>query len=270
MASHKKGKRPPQHAASTRTGAPAAPARKSTSSGQASVATASRPAVAVAAPTRSESANASAKASTAGVVRAAPPRDRTYRSRMTRYKRRQQRQAQIVGAALVVIAVAALAYVLWPRPAALSQASVSATATARACTTNAQTGLSGTPAVAGGPAAVSGKLVTLPGCLEYVDTKVGTGAAVKNGDTVTVEYTGWLANGTKFDASADHPGQPFSFQVGAGSVIPGWDQGLVGMKVGGQRRLIIPPAMGYGASGAGSTIPPNATLIFDVKIDKIG
>ena len=116
---------------------------------------------------------------------------------------------------------------------------------------------------------MNGKLETLQDCLQYIDIKVGSGAAVKAGDKVTVSYTGWLTNGSKFDASADHPGQPFSFTVGNGEVIPGWDKGLVGMKVGGSRRLIIPPALGYGATGSGP-IPPNATLLFDVTVVSIG
>jgi len=100
------------------------------------------------------------------------------------------------------------------------------------------------------------------------DTKVGKGKAAKAGDTVVVEYTGWLADGTKFDASADHGGT-FTFPLGAGQVIPGWDQGVVGMKVGGVRMLTIPPELGYGAEGAGSTIPPNSTLLFQIKLVKI-
>jgi peptidylprolyl isomerase len=270
MASHKKGKGSAQRAASTRASTQTASARKGPGGAQASEASATKSTVATATAGREEAGSRTVKAGAPGVARPALSRDRTFRSKMNRQRRRQQLQARIVAATLAVVAVAALAYLLWPRPPAPSQASVSATATARSCTTNARTGLSGTPAAAGGPAAVSGKFVTLAGCLQYIDVKLGTGAAVKSGDTVTVEYTGWLTNGTKFDSSAAHPGQPFSFQVGAGSVIPGWDQGVVGMKVGGQRRLIIPPALGYGTAGAGSTIPANATLIFDVTITKIG
>jgi len=101
--------------------------------------------------------------------------------------------------------------------------------------------------------------------LQITDTVVGTGAEAKAGDTVTVNYTGWLTDGTKFDSSLDS-GQPFQFPLGAGMVIKGWDQGVAGMKVGGKRELIIPPSLGYGAEGAGGVIPPNATLKFEVEL----
>lgn len=108
----------------------------------------------------------------------------------------------------------------------------------------------------------------LPTTLTATDDVVGTGDAAKAGDTVTVNYVGALPNGTVFDASANH-GQSFTFQLGAGQVIPGWDQGIVGMKVGGKRRLIIPPDMAYGSRDLG-VIPPNSTLIFEVELVKIG
>lgn len=102
--------------------------------------------------------------------------------------------------------------------------------------------------------------------LKIEDTKVGTGAEAVAGKSVTVHYTGWLTNGTKFDSSKDR-GQPFIFQLGAGNVIKGWDQGVAGMKVGGARKLTIPPNLGYGAGGAGGgLIPPNATLVFEVEL----
>jgi len=95
--------------------------------------------------------------------------------------------------------------------------------------------------------------------------KEGTGEIAKNGDTVSVHYTGTLENATKFDSSVDR-GTPFSFILGAGRVIQGWDLGVAGMKVGEKRKLTIPPELGYGASGAGDVIPPNATLIFEVEL----
>ena len=105
--------------------------------------------------------------------------------------------------------------------------------------------------------------------LGIIDTKVGTGATPKAGQTVVVHYTGWLYDngkrGKKFNSSVDR-GQPFEFPLGKGQVIPGWDEGVATMKVGGERTLIIPPSLGYGANGAGGVIPPNATLLFDVKL----
>ncbi len=100
------------------------------------------------------------------------------------------------------------------------------------------------------------------------DLQVGTGQEAKAGDSVTVHYRGTLTNGKQFDASYDR-GEPFTFRLGAGEVIKGWDEGVAGMKVGGKRKLTIPPAMGYGARGAGGVIPPNATLVFEVELLKV-
>jgi peptidylprolyl isomerase len=115
--------------------------------------------------------------------------------------------------------------------------------------------------------------VTTPSGLKYHDEAAGTGPAAKAGDTVNVQYTGWLrkpdgSKGTRFDSSLDR-GQPFTFRLGQQMVIAGWDEGVAGMQAGGKRTLIIPPALGYGSRGAGGVIPPNATLIFDVELVSI-
>lgn len=104
--------------------------------------------------------------------------------------------------------------------------------------------------------------------LKIEDEVVGIGAEAVSGKSVTVNYTGTLTDGTKFDSSLDH-GQPFVFNLGAGQVIQGWDEGVVGMKVGGKRKLTIPPSLGYGAAGIPGAIPGNATLIFDIELLKV-
>ena len=122
-----------------------------------------------------------------------------------------------------------------------------------------------TPAAAQTP----GRPMTTASGLKIEDTKAGTGATPKTGQTCVMHYTGWLyengAKGQKFDSSVDR-GRPFEFRIGVGQVIKGWDEGVATMKVGGKRTLIIPPQLGYGARGAGGVIPPNATLIFDVEL----
>lgn len=110
-----------------------------------------------------------------------------------------------------------------------------------------------------------GDYVTTDTGLKYYDLEVGDGATPQTGQIVSVHYTGWLEDGTKFDSSLDR-GQPFTFTLGMHQVIPGWDEGVATMKVGGRRQLVIPPELGYGAQGAGGVIPPNATLIFEVEL----
>ena len=110
---------------------------------------------------------------------------------------------------------------------------------------------------------------TTPSGLKYEDIEVGSGASPTKGQKVTVHYTGTLTNGKKFDSSKDR-GEPFSFTIGVGQVIKGWDEGVMSMKVGGKRKLMIPPDLGYGARGAGGVIPPNAELHFDVELLGVG
>src|SRR5215471_1542905 len=131
--------------------------------------------------------------------------------------------------------------------------------------------LSSTAVVAPRPAMAqtTGKAVTTPSGLQIIHTTVGTGPSPKRGQTCVMHYTGWLyvngAKGKKFDSSVDRR-EPFEFRIGMRQVIGGWDEGVATMKVGGKRTLIIPPELGYGARGAGSDIPPNSTLIFDVEL----
>jgi peptidylprolyl isomerase len=139
---------------------------------------------------------------------------------------------------------------------------------------NATAASTNTPPSAPAPAGAASKetdketgkpVVTTPSGLKYVDLVVGTGDAVKTGDHVSVNYVGKLLDGTVFDASAKHGG-PFDYVQGVTSLIPGWTEGTSTMKVGGKRKLIIPPQLGYGLQGAGDVIPPNATLIFEIEL----
>ena len=116
-----------------------------------------------------------------------------------------------------------------------------------------------------GPTAVSGKPTITASGLQYWEIKKGAGKLAQAGKKVSVHYTGWLTDGKEFDSSRDS-GEPIQFKLGVGEVIKGWDEGVAGMKVGGKRQLRIPPELGYGARGAGSAIPPNATLVFDVEL----
>ena len=153
------------------------------------------------------------------------------------------------------------------RAGALAAAALVATAAAIVITF---TPASFTPALlTAALAQTTGTPVTTPSGLQIIDTKIGTGPSPRTGQTCIMHYTGWLyengKKGKKFDSSVDR-GEPFEFPIGTHRVIAGWDEGVATMKVGGKRTLIIPPALGYGARGAGGAIPPNATLIFDVEL----
>ncbi|HYU74475.1 MAG TPA: FKBP-type peptidyl-prolyl cis-trans isomerase [Ktedonobacteraceae bacterium] len=208
--------------------------------------------------------------------------------RLMRLERRRRRR-RIWGSilvALVVIALSSISYWQYQRITTQINADRSAKATATTIAATATTttkncfvspagtqpnniySSAATPSA--GPATaphITGSVVTLKDGLKYVDIKTGKGTAAKRGSTVTVEYTGWLASTCKkFDSSYDRGGQPFSVALGQHQVIPGWDEGVVGMKPGGIRRLSIPPALAYGAQGQPPTIPANTTLIFDVTL----
>jgi FKBP-type peptidyl-prolyl cis-trans isomerase FkpA len=164
---------------------------------------------------------------------------------------RRNRQRAIIGA-IAVIAVLLIAFFVYRDYSARN-----------ASTTQAGAYPIGT--MDSTPPSLSANAITTASGLQYEDLQVGTGATAQSGDSVSVNYTGWLTDGTKFDSSLDR-GQPFTFILGAGGVIAGWDEGVVGMKVGGTRLLVIPPSLGYGANGYPPTIPANATLIFEVQL----
>lgn len=130
-------------------------------------------------------------------------------------------------------------------------------------------GTSGEVAPAHAPTLDLAALTETPSGLRYQDLETGEGPEAVAGQSVSVHYTGWLLDGEKFDSSLDR-GEPFSFPLGRGQVIPGWDEGVAGMKVGGKRRLVIPPALGYGEGGYPPVIPPNSTLVFDVELLGVG
>jgi peptidylprolyl isomerase len=161
-----------------------------------------------------------------------------------------------VALALAVIAVIFLFPGLSPFGSAGAQSPVTATTT-DATTTTTQTAPTTMP--------TENPTTTL----QATDEVVGTGATAEPGDTVTVNYVGSLTDGTVFDASANHGSSGFTFQLGAGQVIKGWDQGIVGMKVGGKRKLIIPASLAYGDQAVGSVIPANSTLVFEVELTNV-
>jgi peptidylprolyl isomerase len=194
---------------------------------------------------------------------------------LARARRRQLNQRLILGITAVVV-IAVIAYVTWQvittnqTNARLASAHAAATATSAARATATENAVA--PAV---PPAVTGKTVTTSDGLQYIDIKVGTGATAAEGDTISVQYTGWVqSTQVKFDSSYDDNknGQPTQFQLvgpDQNGVIQGWVEGVSGMKVGGKRRLIIPPALAYGANGSPPLIPANATLIFDIQLVSI-
>ncbi len=196
--------------------------------------------------------------------------------RLQRLQRRR-RQRQIVLSVVTIVVVSALAGLLfWQiqqyqgrvtaqlNATQTATTSKNATATAVVANANATATVAAVPAT---PPPVTATPVTLPGGLKYIDISVGSGATAQTGSSISVQYIGWLAsNRQKFDSSYDHGGKPFTLTLGQGKVIKGWDEGLVGMKAGGTRRLIIPGALAFGPQGSPPTIPPNATLIFDVTL----
>jgi peptidylprolyl isomerase len=162
------------------------------------------------------------------------------------------------------IALAALVALVACNRQQNADAAAGTTAQSPSATTPSTPATASVPTFAPSLAVDLGAMTKTPSGLAYQDKVVGTGATATPGHTVSVQYTGWLPDGTKFDSSRDR-NEPFDFPLGAGHVIAGWDEGVAGMKVGGRRLLVIPPALGYGAGGTGP-IPPNATLVFDVEL----
>ena len=208
--------------------------------------------------------------------------------RLQRQARRRRRQriwtASIAASVLVILSVVGLleyqrytaeraaAQLASTNATATSIAGVQATATAEQLA-SCLAALKLTPTPSAGPAkppTLSKASVTLPDGLQYIDVQVGCGPAAKAGSSVSVQYTGWLqSTGKKFDSSWDRKAQGFTVVLGQGKVIKGFDEGLVGMKQGGTRRLIIPAALAYGATGSPPVIPPNSVLIFDVTLEGV-
>lgn len=200
-------------------------------------------------------------------------------ARMLRAARRRRRTtiwtSTIIAIVVIVVAIVGIFeyqhYTATQAAQAKQAADVHATATVHVEAT--QTAVNATPTPTAGaatPPPVTGTPTTLPDGVQYIDVTPGTGATVQNGDTINVQYTGWLESTNKeFDSSYDHGGTPLSFTAGQGQVVPGFDAGVVGMKVGGTRRLFIPAAQAYGAAGSPPKIPANANLIFDITLVSI-
>jgi len=177
----------------------------------------------------------------------------TVREMRSNTRAAQRRNTWIIVTLILLVAVAAVIYFVNRNNTAANQPSVSATDANLINPARPVTGV--------------GIFSTVSG-LQFQDLKVGSGSPAAAGDTVSVHYTGWLEDGTKFDSSRDK-GTPFEFKLGGGSVIEGWDQGVNGMQVGGVRKLFIPPYLAYGEEGLGDIIPPNATLVFEVELLEI-
>ncbi len=185
--------------------------------------------------------------------------------RRTQRLARRNRQRGIL-AAIILLAIVLVGFFIVRdyRNRLAASATATPTATTPPSTPGASSGSYPIGTLDSTPPAPSANAVTTASGLVYEDLKVGDGATAKAGDTVQVHYTGWLADGTKFDSSIDR-GQPFEFTIAAGEVIAGWDEGVQGMKVNGTRLLVIPPALGYGSTANGP-IPANSTLTFEVQL----
>lgn len=201
--------------------------------------------------------------------------------RLARRKRRRQIWTAIIATLLIIVAGSAAYWQYQNYTAAqaaaaqkLSDQHATSTAAKQAAFAKATASVIAlTPTPKAGPATpppTSATPVKLTDGVQYIDIRVGYGTTLQSGQQASLQYTGWLqANGKKFDSSYDNGGQPLSVTVGAGKTIPGFEEGLVGMKVGGIRRIIIPPAQAYGATGSPPVIPPNSTLIFDVTLTDV-